>query len=85
MDRKNYTIIYYTMNLASTWEVNLFASESNVAFGLTCEDNNKEKLKIEDLLDLQSKYIIYKKTMDGKYEKDPADLNTHSCNYKWII
>ena len=82
MDRKNYTIVYYTMNLASTEEVNLFASESNVAFGLTCEDNDKEKLKIEDLLDLQSKYIIYKKTMDGKYEKDPVDLNTHSCSYE---
>ena len=36
----------------------------------------------EDLLDLQSKYIIYKKTMDGKYEKDPVDLNTHSCSYE---
>jgi len=81
MNRKNYTIVYYTMNLASTEEVNLFASESNVAFGLTCEDNEKEELKIEDILDLQSKYIIYTKTNNGKYEKDPADLNIHSCSY----
>ena len=58
LDRKNYTIVYYTMNLASTEEVNLFASELNVAIWLTCEVNEKEKLKIEDVLDLQSKYII---------------------------
>ena len=35
--RKNYTVVYYTMHLASTEEVNLFSSESNLAFGLTCE------------------------------------------------
>ena len=81
LDRKNYTIVYYTMNLASTEEVNLFASESNVAIGLTCEENDKEKLKVEDVLDLQSKYIIYNKNMDGKYYKDTYELSTHSCGY----
>ena len=69
------------MNLASTEEVDLFTSESNVAFGLTCESNSNEKLKINDLLDLQTKFIIYKKSMDGSYNKDPFDIDTHSCTY----
>ena len=34
INRKNYTIVYYTMNLAETEEVNLFASQSNFAVGL---------------------------------------------------
>ena len=50
INRKNYTIVYYTMNLALTEEVNLFASESNIAFGLSCESNKKETRKIEELL-----------------------------------
>ena len=48
INRKNYTIVYYTMNLASTEEVQLFSSESNIAFGLSCENNDKETRKIEE-------------------------------------
>ena len=57
INRKNYTIVYYTMNLAATEEVNLFASESNFALGLNCEKNSAEKYNIYELLDLKSKYI----------------------------
>ena len=81
-NRKNYTIVYYTMNLAETEEVDLFTTESNIAFGLTCEDNDKEKLNVQDILDLQTKYIIYTKSMDGSYNKDPYNLETHSCTYE---
>ena len=52
VNRKNYTIVYYTMNLAKTEEVDLFASESNFAVGLICEKNKNEKKKIDELLDL---------------------------------
>ena len=45
INRKNYTIVYYTMNLAQTEEVDLFASESNFAVGLICEKNKNEKRK----------------------------------------
>ena len=48
MDRKNYTIVYYTMNLAATEEVSLFASESNFVVGLNCEFNKDEKQIITD-------------------------------------
>ena len=32
-----------------TEEVDLFTTESNIAFGLTCEDNDKEKLNVQDI------------------------------------
>ena len=81
VNRKNYTIVYYTMNLAATEEVSLFASESNFAFGLSCENNNKETKKIEDLLYIQTKYVYYIKNMDGTFYKDPRELQTNKCTY----
>ena len=58
INRKNYTIVYYQMNLAATEEVNLFESNSNFAVGLTCEENKNEKYLITDLLNLVSKYMM---------------------------
>ena len=65
INRKNYTIVYYTMNLAATEEVNLFQSESNFAVGVTCDANKKEKLSVNDLLDLKSTFILYEKQKNG--------------------
>ena len=81
VNRKNYTIVYYTMNLAKTEEVDLFASESNFAVGLICEKNKNEKKKIDELLDLKSRYIEYVKSRDGNYAKNPKDTNIHLCTY----
>ena len=81
VNRKNYTIVYYTMNLAKTEEVDLFASESNFAVGLTCEKNKNEKKKIDELLDLKSRYVEYVKSRDGNYAKNPKDTNIHLCTY----
>ena len=80
--RKNYTIVYYTMNLAETQEVNIFGSQSNFAIGLSCESNEKEKLNIFDLLDLTSNYVSYHKFNDGSYKKYPKVLITHKCTYQ---
>ena len=81
VNRKNYTIVYYTMNLAKTEEVDLFASESNFAVGLICEKNKKETRKIDELLDLKSRYVEYVKSRDGNYAKNPKDTNIHLCTY----
>ena len=85
VNRKNYTIVYYTMNLAETEEVNIFGSESNFALGLSCESNskgNKDKTNIFDLLKLHSSYIIYQKFNNGSYQKSEIFLTTHKCTYK---
>ena len=81
INRKNYTIVYYTMNLAETEEVNLFESESNFAVGLTCEANKKEFRQINEILDLKARYVLYIKSRDGTYEKDATQLVTHKCTY----
>ena len=81
INRKNYTIVYYTMNLAATEQVSLFSSESNFAVGLDCESNKNEKYIITDLLDLKGRYVSYFKNRDGTYKKDANQLNLHKCTY----
>ena len=80
--RKNYTIVYYTMNLSATEEVNLFQSESNFALGLKCEDNSNEKYNINDLLSIKAKYTSFHKYSDGSSKKNTSDLETHKCTYE---
>ena len=81
INRKNYTIVYYTMNLAATEQVSLFSSESNFAVGLDCDSNKNEKYIITDLLDLKGRYVSYFKNRDGTYKKDANQLNLHKCTY----
>jgi len=80
--RKNYAIVYYSMNLEVTEEVNIFQSESNFDVGINCEDNKNEKLSVSDLLDLKSNYILYAKHSNGTYQKYPKGLKTHKCQYE---
>ena len=81
VNRKNYTIVYYTMNLAETEEVNLFTGGSNFAVGFNCEYNKDDNRDVNDLLTLQVKYIYYIKEMDGTYHKEYKPLETHLCTY----
>ena len=80
-NRKNYTIVYYTMNLAVTEEVDLFKSQSNIAVGLDCEDNSNEKLSPDDLLEVTSNFVSYVKRSDNTYKKYPKEFKTHKCTY----
>ena len=79
--RKNFTIVYYTMNLASTEEVNIFKSQSNIAIGLICEGNQIGKFGSYDLLDLYANYILYVKSSNGTYHKIKEKRSLHICNY----
>ena len=79
INRKNYAIVYYTMNLASTEEVNLFQSESNIAVGVECDSKKNERFSVYDILELQSGYVLYEKNINGKYNKQPKTLKTHQC------
>ena len=79
--RKNYTIVYYTMNLAETEAVDLFASQSNFAIGLNCENNDDETRDIYDMLDLKTRFVLYEKNREGKILKHPDPITTHKCTY----
>ena len=80
--RKNYAIVYYTMNLSTTEEVNFSKSKSNFAIGLTCQGNPKEKIPFTDLLRLQIRYTKYIKSNNGSFEYNRKILQTHSCTYE---
>ena len=81
INRKNYTIVYYTMNLAETEAVDLFASQSNLAIGFECDNNENEKRDIYELFNIRARLVIFEKNREGKYIKDKLDITTHKCTY----
>ena len=80
-NRKNYSIVYYTMNLASTENINFKESKSNFAIGLTCEGNSKEKKAFTDLLKLEMRYSQYIKSLNGSFIRKRQFLQGHNCTY----
>ena len=61
-------------------QVDFFSSESNFAFGLSCDKNDKQKGRsIEDLLYIESKYASYIKNFDGTSKKIPTVVATNKC------
>ena len=78
--RKNFTIIYYTMNMDNTDQVKLAESKAAFAVGLNCEDG-KDGTKAEDLLMLETKFVSQTKTREGEIIKKGGEISTHFCNY----
>ena len=60
-NRKNFSIIYYSMNTAITDQIRLKESKAAFAIGLDCPNGHPE-----DLLSLKIKYIINRKDSQGK-------------------
>ena len=65
VNRKNYSLYYYTINLNQTEEINLYRSKAAIAFGLECSNNtNKtiyDDIKAEDIFEYRMRYIFYEK------------------------
>ena len=80
-NRKNFSIIYYSMNMTVTDTIKLSESQANFAIGLACPFEEKTQVSGKDLFDLQLTYIIYTTDRDGKKNKDKQKLSTHPCNY----
>ncbi len=80
INRKNFSVIYYTMNLSKTESIIFKESRASFAYGFDCEKiiNN---LTLNDIVNLDSKYIVYTKNTDGTFNKQKYKLATHSCNY----
>ena len=78
MNRKNFTIVYYTMNLSQTEQIKLHESKANFAFGLNCE-KEVNGLNVFDVLKLETKFIIFTKKSDGSFDKQKQVQSTHSC------
>jgi len=80
LNRKNFSIIYYSMNMANTDQIKLDESKAAFAVGLNCYDD-EDGTKAEDLLKLDINYYTHKKTREGKTNKTGVLLSTHNCNY----
>ena len=80
-NRKNFSIIYYSMNMPVTDTIKLSESKANFAIGLACPYEEKTQVSGKDLFDLQLTYIIYTTDHDGKKNKVKERLSTHPCNY----
>ena len=79
INRKNLNIVYYTMNIPKTENIRLKDSQAAFAIGLDCE--NKTAQDPYEIFNLEVKYVLYTKDMNGKYNKDKNSLSSHDCRY----
>ena len=68
LNRKNLSIIYYTMNIPETERISLKESKAAFSIGLDCED--KTEIKANDIFKLDINYVLYIKNMSGHYNKN---------------
>ena len=79
INKKNFTIIYYTTNIAQTEIIKLKETKGTVSFGLDCQFKGKHKA--EDLFKLETKFINFTKNSEGIYNKSTTILSSHFCTY----
>ena len=75
--RKNMSIIYYTMNIPKTEKIKLKDSQAAFSIGFDCDDDTD--IKVDDILKLDLKHVIYIKNNKGKYDKNKTPIPSHSC------
>ena len=81
-NRKNFSIIYYTMNMPSTDDIRLDESEANFAIGLDCGANTKmNNIRGSDLFNVDLKYVTFAKDHEGTRNVTRYPLTSHKCNY----
>ena len=81
-NRKNYNLVYYSMNLSTTEKIRLKESKAAFAIGFDCDTDTDDGTNAEDILNLELNYITYIKDKTGKRTKIPEALSSHSCNYE---
>ena len=79
--RKNYSIVYYSMEMLETDKISFKNSNSSIAFGLDCPYDAKMGINAKDLFDVQLSFIIYTKDQKGNRNKKIKHLSSHPCNY----
>ena len=81
INRENFTIVYYTMSLPFTEQINLKETKSAFAVGFDCK-TSLDGTNAEDLLKIQLSFSIQSKNKDGRIIKQKTQLTTHPCTYK---
>ena len=80
LNRKNLSIIYYTMNIPKTERIRLKDSKAAFAIGYDCEE--RTGIKASDIFNLEILYVLYIKDMQGDYDKNKTTLSFHKCTYE---
>ena len=81
-NRKNLSIIYYSMSMPSTDEIKLYKSKANFAIGLDCPYNKKVFMSGEDLFKVDLKYVTFAKNHQGVRNVTRYPLSSHKCKYE---
>ena len=80
-NRKNFSFVYYTMDLTKAEQIKLNNSETIFATGLDCIIYNDFNIsKTEDILKLEVNYVKNRKDRDGITYKTREKVSTHTCN-----
>ena len=79
--RKNFTTVYYTINLPYAEKINLKTTQAAFAVGLDCY-RASDGTNAEDLLKLELTYTIQKKSKNGTKIREETHLSTHPCTYE---
>ena len=80
INKKNFTTIYYTVNIPKTDFIQLKETKAIFTLGLDCTD--KGRFKVDDVLQLEARYVNYTKTKEGIYNKNKTLLSTHFCTHE---
>ena len=78
--RDNFSIIYYTMNIPITEKIILKESKAAIAFGFDCTKYGR--FRVDDVLNIEVRFVTYSKTLQGEYVKDKKLLSTHKCKHE---
>ena len=80
VNRKNFSMVYYSMNLQGAEEINFHKSKAAFGVGFACSVDD-DGTKVDDILNFTLNYVIYLKNKDGSRTKKRTVLTTHPCNY----
>ena len=81
INRKNFSMVYYSMNLKGAEGINFHESKAAFAVGFSCSVD-EDGTTVDDILNFTLNYVIYLKNKDGTRSKERTILNTHHCNYE---
>ena len=80
-NRKNFSFVYYTMDLTKAEQIKLNNSETIFATGLDCIINRDYNISnTEDILKLEVNYVKNRKDRDGITYKTRERVSTHTCS-----
>ena len=80
INRKNLNIIYYTMNIAKTEQIKFKESKALFNIGFQCDE--EKGFNVRNIFELDSKFVIYKKDLEGNNNKTKEKLSWHYCTYE---